>query len=334
MSIDEFFVVDEEMRKTHVRVQCTSDLFSLLPALGVVPTGGISGNLFSFLTRTVGSRVAAAAASDDRSIAFEEKVDRGAVPLTIAAFSAMGDANATLQRSKSIDVSEEESNGVSSSPLALMSKGEVGYDPNFGMSFCEEKKLDTKSNGGDPLVPNPFIVSRDWARAIEGMEELLKQQQGSFDPESRSLFEPTPVHDAILPDLYLGWGNAECTHTNREIVKNRLMCCLLNRLGMNYCSRNEECAEAFVVRMDERASDITNSADFVEALIRSGHTVSCCPRSTITTFGVAFCVKEKDGGWSNVPLAFFLQSGYENEEAKVAHAHLPHGGTKQLLKKL
>jgi hypothetical protein len=65
---------------------------------------------------------------------------------------------------------------------------------------------------------------------------------------------------------------------------------------------------------------------FVQALIDSGHTIEICPRSTITTFGIAACVKEDDGSWSNIPVAFFFRTGYENRDGRPAYFSAPHGG--------
>jgi hypothetical protein len=37
-------------------------------------------------------------------------------------------------------------------------------------------------------------------------------------------------------------------------------------------------------------------------------------------------VKEDDGSWSNIPLAAFLESGYEDKDGRIAPAMMPHSG--------
>jgi hypothetical protein len=65
---------------------------------------------------------------------------------------------------------------------------------------------------------------------------------------------------------------------------------------------------------------------FVQALIDSGHKVECCPRSAITTFGLACCIKEMDDSWTNVPIAYFFRTGYERSDQRPAYFSAPHGG--------
>ena len=66
--------------------------------------------------------------------------------------------------------------------------------------------------------------------------------------------------------------------------------------------------------------------EFVKALMDHGHTIEVCPRSTITTFGIAACVKEDDGSWTNVPIGFFFRTGYEHTDGRPAYFSAPHGG--------
>jgi len=46
--------------------------------------------------------------------------------------------------------------------------------------------------------------------------------------------------------------------------------------------------------------------EFIAALLDSGHTIDVCPRSAITTFGVAVCIKEDDKSRTNVPIGLFF----------------------------
>jgi hypothetical protein len=64
--------------------------------------------------------------------------------------------------------------------------------------------------------------------------------------------------------------------------------------------------------------------EFIEVLMRK-HTIEVCPRTTITTFGIAACVKEGEK-WINIPLALFLHTGYEQWDGKPAYFAAPHGG--------
>ena len=64
--------------------------------------------------------------------------------------------------------------------------------------------------------------------------------------------------------------------------------------------------------------------ELIEALMKN-HTIEVCPRTTITTFGIAACVKE-DERWINIPLALFFRTGYEQSDGKPAYFSAPHGG--------
>lgn len=41
---------------------------------------------------------------------------------------------------------------------------------------------------------------------------------------------------------------------------------------------------------------------------------------------MAACVKEDDGSWTNIPIAFFFRTGYEQKDGKPAYFSAPHGG--------
>jgi hypothetical protein len=241
-----------------------------------------------------------------------------------------------------------------------MRVGEIAWDPHFEMSFLEnEEQKDAAETPTKrrPLVPNPFIISKHWDDAIAGMEERIAQQMAmtadtstarprtksktqlaekeltttlistftpavTYDSNDKSLPPPVPVNERVLPDLHVGFGNAQCTHTKQEIVRNRSFAVLLNRLSSNYyfClaegKATNDCQEPFVVQMEEHATKLSRPCDLVQALISSGHSVEVCPRSVITTFGVGLCIKESNGNFSNVPLSFFFQSGFEDQFGK------------------
>ena len=301
---------------------------ALLPALGTSTIknkiANLSAGLSAFMLPTL---------SDNKLS--EKELPQG-IPLSLTTMSSVAYVNESVSSTKHGNTNE-------SSPLDKMKIGEVGYDPSFGACFPAE------GEGEELLVPNPFIVSRDWERAIRGMEYKMGDQDHieapttpmdttpanfaqtpKYDPDDRSLPKPMPLNERLLPGLHLGWGEAECTHTKREIIQNRLLCVLLNRLGRNYYYytglENGADEDLFSVKMTESSDPIFRPAGFVQALMESGHEMVVVPRTQITTFGMALCVKEEDGGWSNIPLAFFLKSDYENEEGTPALVCLPHGG--------
>jgi hypothetical protein len=215
------------------------------------------------------------------------------------------------------------------SPLEWMSRGEVGYNTTFDQ---------------DNLIPNPFVIDQHWDKAIKGMEQLLQSEHRiqskananedpvdhaeptlSYNPDDKSMPEPRPINDRILPGLHIGWGNATCTHTKREILRNRLFAVLLTRLGYNYYLVEQRSEDA-TFKVEMNGATIVNPGELIQELINSGHKVTVCPRATVTTFGMSICVKENDGSWTNVPLAYFLQTGYEDKAERPAYCYLPHGG--------
>ena len=218
-------------------------------------------------------------------------------------------------------------NPTQDSPMGMYRIGETGYAPSFGHSE-ENGTLEA----GTPIIPNPFVVDKDWEKSLETMEHKIRKEKDSYDPDSRSMGESVPVHETLLPDLHAGWGDAQGTHTQREILRNRLLCCILNRLGHNYHIDSQRIQgkktplSKFVLRMDANSPDITKPHDFIQALMQTGHKVTVCPRSAATTFGASFCVKNKDGDFYNIPLGFFFQSGYENKNCEPASFFLPHSG--------
>ena len=294
--------------------------------------------------------------------------DRAVVPLTLQAASTLANVNQHLNK-------DAPTPQVETPPLDLMKIGEVGYEPSYDAMVSTTKSTDTSTStvadaGSDdtdnvdmdmvPLIPNPFIVEEHWDAALRGMEELIKKsnpanvrikdtkveestpankdktdEMATYDPNDRSLPAPTLLNESLLPDLYLGWGDAQCTHTKQEILRNRLLCVLLNRLGYNYYRLSQtkpaksgtktDCAE-FVVCMKRNKPEIRRPHEFVDALVKAGHKVSVCPRTALTTFGNAVCVKERDGTFTNIPIAFFLESGYEDADGRDVYTHLVHTG--------
>ena len=213
-----------------------------------------------------------------------------------------------------------------------MERGEIAYDPTYHTPSTPE--------GGEAenvLIPNPFVIEDHFDAAILGLEERIRasqRKQGgevTYDPNDRSNAKPTPISRTVLPDLYLGWGDLKLTHTQRERQCNRLFAVLLTKLSHNYENRvQDRDNDYFVVRMN--GSDCIYPDEFIQALCDSGHSIEVCPRSTITTFGMAACVKESDGSWTNVPIAFFFRTGYESRRQRPAYYHAIHGGIDMTIK--
>ena len=136
--------------------------------------------------------------------------------------------------------------------MKWMERGEIAYDPTYDTPL-EGDDTDTK----DLLIPNPFVVEDHFEAAIRGMEERIRASQrneggeATYDPNDTSNPEPTPINRVILPDLYLGWGDAKVTHTKREILRNRLFAVLLTKLSYNYERRirGQDDDDCFIVRM-------------------------------------------------------------------------------------
>ena len=167
-------------------------------------------------------------------------------------------------------------------PLKWMERGEIAYDPTY-----HTPSSPGDDNREDVPIPNPFVIEDHFEAAISKMEERIRNSQrehggkATYDPDDRSNPEPTPVNRTILPDLYLGWGNAKCTHTQRERLRNRLFAVLLTKLSYNYeKQRRNQDEDFFIVRMNK--IDCIFPDCFIQALCDCGHSVTVCPRSTIT----------------------------------------------------
>ena len=163
-----------------------------------------------------------------------------------------------------------------------MKRGEVVKGP----SFC----------GRSDLIPNHFIVSEHFDKAIRAMEWRLSQGEDyggqastelkmaqetvleqeavngkddvklrseSYDPDHQTLGEPVPINPRLFPDLCLGYGNALSSHTKREVLKMRLLSILLNKLGANYYKQINGETDLFTIQMSTQDDPITTSWEFV-----------------------------------------------------------------------
>jgi hypothetical protein len=256
-------------------------------------------------------------------------LDRGGFPFSFADLSAIANVHQSVR-----DVDDQETSKISKTPIELLHMGEVGYTP----SFCMDKHDEDES-----LFPNPFVIEIHWEKAILGMEKIFSSEclasNTTWDPHDRSLPPPKLINSRLFPDLHLGLGSASCTHTRREIIRNRLLAILFNRLSHNYYAHEQGWIVTDFNEIEQSQSNdshpfvikfagtyITTPHGFLWTLLETGHDAEVCPRGTRTTFGVAACVKESDGSWTNIPLSYFVRTGYESESARPAWIGVPHGG--------
>ena len=287
---------------------------AILPILGFSNIQSTTGKLAVNVTNWFASHFIV----DQANRVMDPSLDRGAFPFSFFDLSALANMNQSLREAD-----------TTISPIELLKGGEVAYSPSFA--------------DDNDLIPNPFIVEVHWEKAISGMEDLMRrahldisspslrnieqdsnQPTREFDPSDRCLPEPTPLNQRLFPDLHIGWGSAKCTHTKREIIRNRLLAVLFNRLARNYYCKEQGIKEEFAVKF--AGIHINTPRSLLWTLMETGHEVEVCPRGTITTFGMATCIKEQDGSWTHVPLSYFVRTGYESESSRPAHAGVPHGG--------
>ena len=282
---------------------------ALLPALGMKP----AENLFEIISsRIVSYMMATIMVNSSSEKDWDPTMDMAAFPLNVSELMSFVNLNQKLN-----------GGNMEFSPMTWMSRGEIAYEPSYHTPEEDDSE--------DVLIPNPFVIEDHFDAAILGMEERIRSSQrkdggeATYNPDDRTISEPIPINSTILPDLYLGWGDSEWNHTKREILRNRLFSVLLTKLSYNYDLkvRNEE-ERFFAVRIN--GVDCVFPDEFIQALYDSGHTIEVCPRSTITTFGMAACVKEEDGSWTNIPIAFFFRTGYESHRQRPAYFHALHGG--------
>jgi hypothetical protein len=295
---------------------------SLLAALGphlgrmVLPSLGILDGAVHRAAGSVASMVLPAPAAASFGSTTSTDGGGGGIPLSLYSITYMAELN--YQRLNSNNnhrkrgggddddaaAASTTTNAHSPTPLELLRCGEVGYDHPFCNTTSESisSKKDA-SDGADastttmtattidtgpqqPMVPNPFTVAEHWEGALKRMQSLLERLDdgGWYDPHSNKMKEPTVIDERWLPGLHLGWGDATWSHTQQQILKNRLLAVLLNRLAANYCSTYN--GEMFIVQMESGSKELFQPAEFIQALLDEGHTVETCIRSHVTTFGV------------------------------------------------
>jgi len=247
--------------------------------------------------------------------------------------------------SKSISADDDEGskNGDSEASKATQ---KAPKDPLVIMRRGETDKLTFPSE----LVPNPFVLSEHWAAAVRGLEDAIIAERGDscspYDPDERTLGEPIAIRNMLLPDLHVGMGGVSCTHTNREILENRLLSVLLNRLATvdvlaELDGEEGDCpAKPFAVQAEPRGKKMYRPDELVRALIDVGHRVEASATTRVTTFGLYLCVKEEQEDhsedetskkgpptkWIQVPLGFSLRTGIQHPETgRNVSAFMTHG---------
>lgn len=281
---------------------------ALLPVLGMKP----AETMFQTISNKIVSYFVAKFFVDAQTGEdWDPTEDLAALPINVSEIISFVNLNQKLRNGN-----------MDESPMKWMNRGEIAYDPSFHTPEDSSEEI---------IVPNPFVIEEHYDIAILNMEDRIRASQRkdggkeTYHPDSKEYPEPTPINPVILPDLHLGWGNAKRTHTEREILRNRLFAVLLTKLSHNYdllCKGQDE--DCFVVQM--KGVDCILPDEFLKVLCDSGHTIEVCPRSTITTFGMAACIKEADGSWTNIPVAFFFRTGYESHRQRAAYLHSLHGG--------
>jgi hypothetical protein len=299
---------------------------ALLPVVGIGPVQSKAKSLASDIaTKWL--------MSDKDEIAIGGSNDKGGIPIPFMTLLAITDANAKLNSSGKSPENMETSDV---SAIDMMKAGEVVFD---GVSFSEVSLIeqfdfDAAIAEMEQKLDQPEVCFDIGDCQLKGAQDSASEDEpipsskpSGYDPDDRAMVEPVPINERLFPGLHLGWGSAKSSHTKREVLKMRLLSVILNKLGANYYRISNGENGIFSVRMAATEKPITTPSEFIQALIDSGHTVEAVPTSRITTFGIALCVKEDDVTWSHIPLAVFLESGYEAKDGSgVTPAMMPHSG--------
>lgn len=270
---------------------------ALLPAIGNVSVDSFLEKKASQMSGFIAKRVL----SDDcDNTAVQEEL--GTFPLTLSEVASILNVNQTLGGKSN----------MTDTPLEFLCKGELDI---FEHSF-------------DGLIPNPFMLETDFEKTIAQMEDRVRKSDNNdvkYDPNDKSLPDPTPINSQILPDLHMGLGGTCNTHTKRETLINRLTALLLNKLSYNYYKQVKNEKDLFRVEYNGEICQYPN--EFIQALINTGHKVDVCPRTQISNFGLYLSVKEDDGSWTMIPTTMMLRTGFERySDSKAVSFAAPHGG--------
>ena len=318
---------------------------ALLPVLGVLPgavkaAAGLGGvAVAATAVGTSHTDEEKAAEEGGKTIAEHISVDstasvvRAVGGLSILSAAGAADLATAVARARSGWDGRSAPDQKIASNISSDSKGDdvvkMSKDPLFIMRRGET----STSTFPSELIPNPFIMSTQWEKAVRGLEDIIIPERGenadTYDPDEHAVGQPTPVRDKLLPDLHIGVGGIKCTHTNREIVENRLLSIILNKLAtvdvLSEVSDEDDNypAKPFVVRMESAGKAIYRPDELIQALLDTGHQVDACVTTRVTTFGLRLSVKEEVGDeeseekktkWTHIPLGFDLRTGIQHPE--------------------
>lgn len=323
----------EERLEQEIQAAMTA---ALLKSLGlhlgsaVLPVTGL-------LERGVHRMAGAFAASLENHESADDNYQGGGLPVSLPAVVYASFLNYERLRSEPSQLS------AAATPTALdqLERGEVGFKPSFSETFLDKS--------GQPLIPNPFVISKHWDEAITGMEQKLMSEENCewkstktetkegtppapphvYEADSKAMGQNVPVDERLLPGLHTGWGSAQCSHTQHQVLENRVLSVLLNRLAHNYSKICRNAEPLFEVCMDDNTGNnkrMTKPSELIHALVDAGHSVEACVRPHVTTFGISLSVKESDDKWTSIPLALFMENGYVDANGREALSCIPHSG--------
>ncbi|KAL3933107.1 MAG: hypothetical protein SGBAC_010540 [Bacillariaceae sp.] len=322
---------------------------ALLPAVGIGPIAKKAQGLASRIaTRWVMSKQAGMAT-------LGEAEDRGGLPVSILSVMAVAESNAKLNSGKTAKDDGDDNASTNSLEDKLPGTGLSAIDKMINGENVNGPTFDTE------LVPNDsFVLLRDFHTTIKQMEariinqgqcadhaptELqtaqaeMKEQNDppncgeeiKYDPNDRRMGDPVPINPRLFPDLHLGYGDAENTHTKRQVLQMRLLSVLLNRLASNYHRMANGETVLFQMKLVEGGPIVTTPDELIQGLMDMGQEITLVPTSRVTSFGLGMCLKEKDGSWSHIPLGVFLESGFEDSEGNMAPVVMPHSGVRIII---
>ena len=215
---------------------------ALLPMLGI-------SSVDSWIAK-VAAAIASYAASHilvEVSESWDPTEDRATFPFAVSEIVAFVNLNQKIRsgsRNSNNNSSNNKSEGTEAegtksddtTPLEWMHRGEIGYTPTYATIRTTDKTDHEQGANGDgnvdastnlnkdesiELIPNPFILERDFEAALSGLEDRIRAQYkvtatnsspnaehatttAAYDPQDRSLPEPVPINERVLPGLHAG----------------------------------------------------------------------------------------------------------------------------------
>ncbi|KAJ8901735.1 hypothetical protein NDN08_003941 [Rhodosorus marinus] len=174
--------------------------------------------------------------------------------------------------------------------------------------------------GIEQYIKNPFVLDTDLIYLLTELD--LDGAQGA---QKLKTPQPNPLSDAFFPGLYLGMSpGVEHRYDQREIIVNRLICQILNRLASNayptgLIDPEDGVPGPFAVQMTEQSPKLLSPEALLAALVESGHSVSGGIFTNITAFGINLSTKKADGTWADVPVAIPIRTGVRtlNDDLRV-----------------